>query len=415
MGLISPMGPITLLTPPIMKKSLFTIALASMMAIPASAQLVNTDAEWCDLMEQALQGQGVNAQVRCDMQNGQRVLHVTAAGRTSNYIVPSSTLVPDYSTPVYIVVDDVELPADFYVGGNRRDGRYGDQRGTPRGDSRRWMGPYSSTRMPEEVYCVPADVDLLVNAMRSAIGKVQRVNIVDGQYASNALREGASLYVLRTNIVALQRGEEYAKEPAPKGDGGNRAGAGSGGSRPGAGPGAGRPDAPNPNAPARKLERKYAYGALHLEMVDYTTGVVVWNCDIRDDDNTTFSSTNPMENVISHLCRDLSNGLSNLYPAVAPRPAVAGNVLQAAEEAKNKTHTLYVGLGAVQQLRKSDVLTVYVVTSVAGRVGREQIGTVSVVDVQGPELSLCKVKKGEKEIYNALHSGASLVVEGTLD
>lgn len=403
------MGPITLLTPPIMKKSLFTIALASMMAIPASAQLVNTDAEWCDLMEQALQGQGVNAQVRCDMQNGQRVLHVTAAGRTSNYIVPSSTLVPDYSTPVYIVVDDVELPADFYVGGNRRDGRYGDQRGTPRGDSRRWMGPYSSTRMPEEVYCVPADVDLLVNAMRSAIGKVQRVNIVDGQYANNALREGASLYVLRTNIVALQRGEEYAKEPAPKSDGKAPGGNSPVGNRPGTKPGA------NPNAPARKLERKYAYGALHLEIVDYSTGVVVWNCDIRDDDNTTFSSTNPMENVISHLCRDLSNGLSNLYPAVAPRPAVAGNVLQAAEEAKNKTHTLYVGLGAVQQLRKSDVLTVYVVTSVAGRVGREQIGTVSVVDVQGPELSLCKVKKGEKEIYNALHSGASLVVEGALD
>lgn len=400
-----------------MKKSLFTIALASMMGLSASAQLVNTDAEWCDIMEQALQGQGINAHVRCDVQGGQRVVHVTAAGRTSNYVVPSTTLVPDYSTPVYVVVDDVELPADFYVGGNRRDGRFpGDQHGTPHSDARRWMGPYSSLHMPEEVYSVPADVDLLVNAMRSAIGKVQRVNIVDGQYANNAVRNGAPLYVLRTNIVALQRGEEYAKEPAPKDGGKGDAGKGgaNGGNRPGAGPGSNRP---NPNAPAaaRKLERKYAYGALHLEMVDYNTGVVVWNCDIRDDDNTTFSSTNPMENVISHLCRDLTNGLSNLYPTVAPRPAVAGNVLQAVEESKNKTHTLYVGLGAVQQLRKGDVLTVYVVTSVAGRMGREQLGTVSVVDVQGPELSLCKVKKGEKDIYNALHSGASLVVEGALD
>lgn len=395
-------------TIPIMKKSVFTIALASTMALSASAQLVNTDAEWCDIMEQALQDQGVNAHVRCDVQGGQRVLHVTAAGSTSNYVVPSTTLVPDYSTPVYVVVDDVELPADFYVGGNRREGRYGDQRDTPRGDSRRWMGPYSSTRMPEVVYCVPADVDLLVNAMRSAIGKVQRVNIVDGQYANNVVREGAPLYVLRTNIVALQRGEEYAKEPAPKdGDKGN------GGNRPIAVPNGNRPH--NPNIPAPKLERKYAYGALHLEMVDSSTGVVVWNCDIRDDDNTTFASTNPMENVISHLCRDLTSGLSNLYPTVAPRPAVAGNVLQAVEETKNKTHTLYVGLGAAQQLRKGDALTVYVVTSVAGHVGREQLGTVSVVDVQGAELSLCKVKKGEKDIFNALHSGASLVVEGALD
>lgn len=410
MGPISPMSPMALLIPPIMKKTFFTIALAALMALPAAAQLVNTDAEWCDVMEQALQGQGVNAQVRCDVQGGQRVLHVTAAGRTNNYVVPSTTFVPDYSTPVYIVIDDVELPADFYVGGNRRDGRYpGDQHSAPRGDSRRWMGPYSSTRMPEEVYCVPADVDLLVNAMRSAIGKVQRVNIVDGQFADNAIRNGAPLYVLRTNIVALQRGEEYAKEPAPKSDGKAPVGNSPVGNRPGTKPGA------NPNAPARKLERKYAYGALHLEIVDYSTGVVVWNCDIRDDDNTTFASTNPMENVISHLCRDLSNGLSNLYPTVAPRPAVAGNVLQAAEEAKNKTHTLYVGLGTLQQLRKGDVLTVYAVTSVAGRVGREQIGTVSVTDVQGPELTLCKVKKGEKEIFNALHSGASLVVEGALD
>lgn len=406
-----------------MKKSLFTITLASAMALSASAQLVNTDAEWCDVMEQVLRGQGVNAQVRCDMQNDQRVLHVTAAGRTNNYVVPSTTFVPDYSTPVYVIIDDVEIPADFYVGGNRRDGRYpGDQHGAPRGDSRRWMGPYSSLHMPEEVYCVPADVDVLVNAMRSAIGKLQRVNIVDGQFANNAIRNGAPLYVLRTNIVALQRGEEYAKEPAPKGGGNADAGKGNAGNRPGANPGGNRPGAnPNgnrpgdPNVPARKLERKYAYGALHLEMVDYNTGVVVWNSDIRDDDNTTFSSTNPMENVIGHLCRDLTNGLVRLYPTVAPRPAVGGNVLQAVEEAKNKTHTLYVGLGTLQQLRKGDVLTVYAVTSVAGRMGREQIGTVSVTDVQGPELSLCKVKKGEKEIFNALHSGASLIVEGALD
>lgn len=378
-----------------LKKTLLS-AIASVMALGASAQLSTTDAQWCDVMEQAMADQGLQAQVRCDRRGADRVLHVTAQGRTYNYTVPTHTGLPDYSSPVYIAA------YDFSVRPQQRDFRP-DPRTGYCGDIRQWMGPRSSTYSPEAVFLVSSDYDYLESALRTALTRVSRVQLVDVAYAQDAAQFDGPLYYLRGTVVALQRGENYVKEKAPE------KGA------PGARPQQNRPSGHAMPYEGQRVDRKFAYGKVHLELTDAATGVIVWSDDISSEDYTSFASTNPMENVVNRMARTLTERIQRLCPSVAPRAAVSGLVLRADDEAKNKTHTLFINLGTAQQLRKGDVLSVYAVKSVGNYDGRELIGSVSVADVQGPELTYCKVKKGEREIYAALQAGATLVVEGALD
>lgn len=378
------------------KTLLFLIAGAA--ALGASAQLSTTDAQWCDVMEKALADQGVEAQVRCDRRGSDRVLHVTAKGRTHNYTVPSRTGLPDYSSPVYIVAHD------FMVRPQQR----GDFRPDPRtgycGDIRQWLGPHSSTYSPEAVFLVTADYENLETALRTALMRVNRVQLVDAMHVGSDAHFDGPLYNLRATIVALQRGESYVKEKAPEKD------------EPAAGHGQpGRPGSRSMPYEGRRVDRKFAYAKVHFELTDAATGIIVWSDDISSEDYTSFALTNPMENVINHMSRSLTERFLRLCPSVAPRAAVSGLVLRADDESKNKTHTLFINLGTAQQLRKGDVLSVYVTKSVDNYGGRELLGTISVTDVQGPELSYCKVKKGEREIYAALQTGASLVVAAALD
>lgn len=378
------------------KKTILSV-IASAMALGASAQLSTTDAQWCDVMEQAFADQGVQTQVRCDRRGADRVLHVTTNGRTYNYTVPSRTGLPDYSSPVYIAA------YDFSVRPMQRDFRP-DPRTGYCGDIRQWMGPRSSTYTPEAIFLVSADYEHLETALRSALTRVNRVQLVDVAYAHDATQFDGPLYYLRSTVVALQRGESYVKEKAPEKGG----------------PEAGKPQN-RPNGShvmpyeGRRVERKFAYGCVHLELTDAATGIVVWSDDISSEDYTSFASTNPMDNVVNHMARTLTDRIQRLCPSVAPRAAVNGLVVKTVDEAKNKVHTLYVNLGSAQQLRKGDVLNVYALKNVGNYDGRELVGTVSVADVQGAELSFCKVKKGERDIFAAIQSGATLVVDGTLD
>lgn len=378
-----------------LKKTLLSV-IAAVMALGASAQLSTTDAQWCDVMEQAMADQGLQAQVRCDRRGADRVLHVTAQGRTYNYTVPTRTGLPDYSSPVYIAA------YDFSVRPQQRDFRP-DPRTGYCGDIRQWMGPRSSTYSPEAVFLVSSDYDYLESALRTALTRVSRVQLVDVAYAQDAAQFDGPLYYLRGTVVALQRGENYVKEKAPEKD------------APGAHPQQNRPGSRTMPYEGQRVDRKFAYGKVHLELTDAATGVIVWSDDISSEDYTSFASTNPMENVVNRMARTLTERIQRLCPSVAPRAAVSGLVLRADDEAKNKTHTLFINLGTAQQLRKGDVLSVYAVKSVGNYDGRELIGSVSVADVQGPELTYCKVKKGEREIYAALQAGATLVVEGALD
>lgn len=358
-------------------KRLF-LAIAALMSISLSAQNVTLDTDWCNAIEQVLADYGVHARVTSDITNG-KTLHVNADGATRRYSLVSQFDRPDYSSPICIVAD----PLEFRFPHNNVDR-----------SSRAWLGPRSLSYVPEEVFFQPADIESLELAIRRAVGSTPRISLIDSNYGSTAGNNGALTYVLRGTIVTAQRGESYAKPAPPK-------------------EGEKAPAKPQPNA--RKVERRFAYARVNLELIDYFTGVVVWNSDFAYDDNSSFSSSNPMENVVSHIARAVSQSLEKRFPSVAPRAAVAGHVLRAATVKKNKAETVFIDLGAAHELRKGDLLTVYLSTEVDAHAGATQIGTLTVSEVQGATLTLCKVKKGEKEIFEAISAGNALIVEGNLD
>lgn len=388
-----------------MIKQTLTFALGACMALGAAAQNTVPDAGWCSVIEKAFGDQGVPARIRCDLENGHHMLRVVTPTRTFSYTVPEQTNFPDFSTTVNIAVEELDFRSPYRT--EYRTNYHGDRRGEYVGDRRAWMGQHNSLHYPDEVFTIPADVDFLENAIRSTVARLNRVNLVDYRYASQ--QRDAQLYVLRTTVLALQRGESF-KDELPKDNAGK--------------PAAGKPDAGRPgNRPAgggngpvqRKVDRTFACAQLHLELVDTQTGSVVWARDLSSEDYEISANTNPMEVVINKISRQLTDQFLALYPSVAPRGTVSGEVVRAIEEKKDKTQSLYVALGSDMRLRKGDQLAVYVRTNINGHSGREQIGMVSVTDVQGPDLSVCKVKKGEKDIFSALHSGATLFVSADLN
>lgn len=94
---------------------------------------------------------------------------------------------------------------------------------------------------------------------------------------------------------------------------------------------------------------------------------------------------------------------NNLFPLTA-------QIVDRASEKKDKMNEVYIDLGSDNGIFKGLHFNVSVVGEVAGRVTEHKIGKIKVEEVQGPDISLCKVEKGKKEIKEALDNGANLTI-----
>lgn len=349
-----------------MMKNITTLAFAALASIlSANAQTMTTDAAWCDVIESAMKDNGLNAIVRCDKSGSDKVLRVTVGGDTRQYYVSNRSNRADYSTPVYVIIDKLD-----YLPG----------RGGRGFDDRMWRGDTFSYR-PEDVFTDPNDFAYLESALRSAIGNVNRVNLVDGEFTNIAANDNAPMLIIKGTIVNVQRGESY--DPL-------------------------KPDAPR-NA-RRKVNRRFAHARIHLECTDYRTGIIVWQDDFAHSDNSTFLSSDNMEGVIRNVVNKAANRLASAYPSCAPRLSVDGKIASVNEIKKDKAESVFINVGYAQELGKGDTFKVYQAVNVGSNSGMTQIGTIAITEVQGQHLSLCKVKKGEREILSAIQNGSQLIV-----
>lgn len=356
-------------------KKFFSVVLVSVLtSLAATAQVATPDAAWCDIIEQVLSDQGVQAQVRSDLNGAQKVLHVTVGNKTDRYVVPSAGSQQDYSSPVYIIVDALDHPGISFSFGNMG-----------RGHGRMWMGSRTSSYMPDEVFTLPADVDNLQAAIRTAVGQTQRVTLVDGEFTSQAINSGVPLLVMKGTIIAAQRGEKFKPVPA-------------------------QTQKPAGRTPPPAIERTMAYAKVHIELTDYRTGEIVWNTDLSKEDYTISSYSDPMESVLKSIASSITQKLSSLYPSSAPRTSIYGSVLSLSEAKKDKAQSVQINLGTSNEVRKGDTFTVYESINISNTSGATAIGTLTVEEVQGATLSLCKVKKGNREILSALQAGKTLTV-----
>lgn len=80
---------------------------------------------------------------------------------------------------------------------------------------------------------------------------------------------------------------------------------------------------------------------------------------------------------------------------------------------KKKAETVYVDCGSDLGITKGQLFDVFIESNVVGKRSRQKIGTLKAIEVQGEELTLCRVKEGGEAIQEAnLEMQELIVVSG---
>lgn len=112
------------------------------------------------------------------------------------------------------------------------------------------------------------------------------------------------------------------------------------------------------------------------------------------------------EYVQNSLWVDAAAALRRAYP-------LRGHMLEKGfmKGKKQKLQEFYIDLGSDNRIFTGSYVDVYTVRRIAGRIARHYIGSGSVVEVQGEDISLCKVKKKGEQIKEAFDRGAEIAVQ----
>ncbi len=78
---------------------------------------------------------------------------------------------------------------------------------------------------------------------------------------------------------------------------------------------------------------------------------------------------------------------------------------------KQKLVDFYIDLGTDHRLFNGANVDVYTVKRIAGRIARQHIGTAKVIEVEGNDISLCKVTSKGQQIKDAFDRGAEIAVQ----
>jgi hypothetical protein len=93
---------------------------------------------------------------------------------------------------------------------------------------------------------------------------------------------------------------------------------------------------------------------------------------------------------------------------------ILGTVLEIAEEKKGEATKVYISLGSSRGIQKGQSFEVFISREIAGRASQKKIGELKATEVEGEELTLCKVGKGGKEIKAAIGDGQEIIVKTVL-
>lgn len=150
------------------------------------------------------------------------------------------------------------------------------------------------------------------------------------------------------------------------------------------------------------------YVGVVLNIRNLSTGVVTTQdfCTSNDKQGDYVSEDEVLSDCVYYLKNEISNFFCKKFPLTA-------NIVASAREndKKTKVKELYIDLGTNVGLYKGCEFTVYRKGEILGRTTNIKIGTIEIKEVQGPEISLCKVLYGygSKEIMEAFNEKAALV------
>lgn len=101
-----------------------------------------------------------------------------------------------------------------------------------------------------------------------------------------------------------------------------------------------------------------------------------------------------------------ANALRRAYP-------LRGHMLEKGFQKgkKQKLQELYIDLGTDHRIFVNTHVDIYIVKRIAGRIARQYLGSAKVIDVQGEDISLCKITKNANLIKQAFDRGAEIAVQ----
>ena len=143
-----------------------------------------------------------------------------------------------------------------------------------------------------------------------------------------------------------------------------------------------------------------------LTMKDAKTGEVLANPTVKGQGSSgaQFSTSDKaVRDAINRLSGRVTSWLNRYRP-------IQANIIEGSTAKKNKQKEVYIDLGSSEGAFVGLHLGVYQVKTIGGKEARSEIGKLKIEEVQGEEISLCKVQSGGKDIKAAIDAGEKLSV-----
>ncbi|MBP5391355.1 MAG: hypothetical protein J6Y40_04660 [Bacteroidales bacterium] len=103
----------------------------------------------------------------------------------------------------------------------------------------------------------------------------------------------------------------------------------------------------------------------------------------------------------------VSNYVARYYDEVYPLTA---DIIEVGSDRNNKQKEVYIDLGSAHGLYTDLTFGVYQLTEVNGRTSKHYLGRIRVKEIQGPDVSYCKVVSGGKDIKKCLDNDIPLLI-----
>lgn len=143
-----------------------------------------------------------------------------------------------------------------------------------------------------------------------------------------------------------------------------------------------------------------------VNLKDAKDGVLVnsQTFSISDSDiNWMASGEKAINNALEHLTSKVAEYYNHLYPLNA-------SIIEKGQIKKDKQKEVYIDLGTLDGVYKGQQFDVFIVKTIAGKEAKTIIGRLKIEEVEGDEISLCKVTKGADQIKAALDADEKLLV-----
>ncbi len=149
--------------------------------------------------------------------------------------------------------------------------------------------------------------------------------------------------------------------------------------------------------------------AYTLKVINPDGGKLVSTKTFKHGDGITNGVTaDTEEEAVAKVCRQAIKAVREL---VEDAFKVQGTILEVAAEKKGEAKEVYISIGSAHGVGDGAFFSACIERQVAGRTSQKEIGQLKVKNVEGDDLTLCEVKKGGKEIKEAIDAGQTIVVK----